>query len=136
VRKQVRGAEFVLDKSKKASFGYVLKKRRFGNVYPVGDVVNDNFKPFVEGILPSIIVGYALGKDINKTVVKRPLEKFFSGSDNLLDLVYKLYGVKDSRKGYLLLMSTIAEIIKANEIPFFINKDYDFLRKTVLSRLA
>jgi digeranylgeranylglycerophospholipid reductase len=136
VKKQISGAKFVSNKSKKASFGYLLKKRNYGNVYPVGDVANDNFKPFVEGILPSIITGYALGKTINAKVTERPLGNFFSSSDALLELTYKLYNLKDSKKGYLLLMSTIAEIVKPDEVPYFLKRDYNFLHNAILSRLV
>ena len=40
----------------------MIETIHFGNVLFTGDAANQNFKPYVEGILPSIICGDIAGK--------------------------------------------------------------------------
>ncbi len=132
VKKQVSSAKFVKNKSKKAPFFYVTKKRVFGNVYSVGDSANDNFKPFVEGILPAIIMGDYLGKNIGKKIKSNPLSKQFEESDALLKLVKKIYSFKDQKKSGLILMLSIAGIIPLDEATkFYKTHSVDELKELV-----
>lgn len=62
VRKQVKNAEYVVEKSKKAVWNDLTDKWVYGNVILAGDAANQNLKPFIEGILPSVICGDVAGK--------------------------------------------------------------------------
>jgi hypothetical protein len=55
VAEQLRAGVVVREKSGWAPIRYFTAKWVYGNVVPVGDVANQNFKPFVEGIIPTII---------------------------------------------------------------------------------
>ena len=65
IKGYLKKAKFVVEKSKEAPF---LTRHPIGyqNVFFVGDSANQNIKPFVEGFLPAIICGHALGKKINE----------------------------------------------------------------------
>ncbi|MEM4258611.1 MAG: NAD(P)/FAD-dependent oxidoreductase [Candidatus Thermoplasmatota archaeon] len=62
VKKQVKNAEFVIEKSKKSIWSDLVDKWIYKNVILAGDAANQNLKPFVEGILPAIICGDIAGK--------------------------------------------------------------------------
>ena len=59
---QVKNADIVCDKSKAAVWNDLTDKWIYGNVILTGDVANQNLKPFIEGILPSIVCGDIAGK--------------------------------------------------------------------------
>ncbi len=61
VKRQLKDMQILKDKSKKAAFGDTLKKWVYSNVIFVGDSANHNFKPFIEGFLPSFIAGFTAG---------------------------------------------------------------------------
>ncbi|OQA30632.1 MAG: Digeranylgeranylglycerophospholipid reductase [archaeon ADurb.Bin336] len=62
VKSQLKGMSILKDKSKTAIFGDQLYKSVHENVIFCGDVANHNFKPFIEGFLPSFISGFTAGK--------------------------------------------------------------------------
>ena len=111
VKGQVKNAGYVADKSKKAVFNDLTEEWIYGNVILSGDVANQNLKPFIEGILPSIICGNIAGKlaydqkdgknmldDIYKSMVNKVLGDYLQISNELLDAINYLYSKKEKIK--------------------------------------
>lgn len=70
------------EKSGEAPIYYPDFKWNHDNVFFVGDAANHPIKPFEEGILPAVICGWILGKNLNKFYenkkdYKRYIEDFF-----------------------------------------------------------
>ncbi len=116
VKNQVKNGVYISNKSKDAPFDNFLSNRYFGNVIAVGDAANDNLKPFVEGILPGIIIGDAVGKSITEKKFINPLKELFLESDKLLSTIYKLYSLDNSTKSNLLMCYLISGLISSNQI--------------------
>jgi digeranylgeranylglycerophospholipid reductase len=116
IKNQFFESEYLFEKSKDSPFYHVLKNRQIGNVIAVGDAANDNLKPFVEGILPAIIIGDAIGKSLFEKKFENPLRDFFDQSDKLLEVIKYLYSLKDYSKASLLLCYLVAEVITIDEV--------------------
>ena len=141
VRKQVRNAVVVKEKSGWAPFRYITDKWVYGNVLLVGDAANQNFKPFVEGFLPAIICGDIAGKTASSFIitekslnnypkhVKNKLSRFFAESDLLIDVAYDL--AKLNEKENLLRLAFSASIFPLKQIQKLKAEDYDILKKRV-----
>ncbi len=91
VKKQVKNAEIVKDKSGTVTMDYHVNGFKIGeNILLVGDCANQNLKPFFEGILPSIICGNLAGisisenKDYNVLISNNIISKFLVESDRYL----------------------------------------------------
>ncbi|MEM0466922.1 MAG: NAD(P)/FAD-dependent oxidoreductase, partial [Candidatus Thermoplasmatota archaeon] len=61
VKKQVKNAEYVIEKTKKTPWRNIQDDWIIGNTIFAGDAANQTFKPLGEGILPSIIGGDLAG---------------------------------------------------------------------------
>ena len=92
---QTKNAEKIIDRSGKAPIKYMIPNSRYGNILFTGDAANQNFKPYLEGILPSIICGDIAGKvacsknvDNYEKLIKRKLGNQFKHSDKLLEKIY------------------------------------------------
>lgn len=139
VRKQVKNAVIVEEKSGWAPFSYITDKWVYGNILLVGDTANQNFKPFVEGFLPVIICGDIAGKTASNFVitgkslnnypkhVKNKLSGFFAESDRLIDVAYDL--AKLNEKENLLRLSFSANILPLKRIQKLKAENYDILKK-------
>ena len=139
VRKQLRNGDKVVEKSGWAPYRYFSDKWVYGNILLVGDVANQNFKPFVEGILPAMICGGIAGKTAYKFIngrdslnnyskcVRDKLGNLFLESDRLLDVLYEL-GKSSGKKSYLLRLGISADIISLREIERFKKADYNILK--------
>ncbi|MFH1586656.1 MAG: NAD(P)/FAD-dependent oxidoreductase [Candidatus Diapherotrites archaeon] len=62
IKPQLKKMEILADKSHLASFENPVNKIAWGNIIGAGDSVNQNLKPFIEGIIPAIICGDIAGK--------------------------------------------------------------------------
>ena len=139
VKKQLRNADKVVEKSGWAPIRYLTDKWAYGNVLLAGDAANQNFKPFVEGILPAIICGDIAGKTAYNFIkgrsllsnyqkrVKDKLGEFFLESDNLLDVLYE-QGKSSDRKSHLLRLGISADIFSLNEIEKIEKANYTILK--------
>ncbi len=144
VKKQVKNAEYVIEKSKKAAFNNLTDKWIYGNVLLAGDAANQNLKPFIEGILPSIICGDIAGKftcvfcnkkniDSEKYLnhVKKTMDEHFIFSNELLEGINYLYAKKEKTK-YLQFFGMITELFGQEDIENTENMDYDELKSKIM----
>ena len=144
VKKQVRHAEFTLEKSKKAVWNDFTNDWIYGNVLLTGDTANHNLKPFIEGILPSIICGDIAGKIafdmytkkkvgndqyLNKT--KKTLGTNFQVSKQLQEYLGYLFTKKNEKK-YLQFFGIVTELINSEKIDEYENMDYNELKSKLL----
>ena len=111
VKEQVDGGTVTKNKSGKAPVKRITDRLHTGNIFLTGDAANQNFKPFVEGILPSIICGDLAGKatlsekpQMYETLLRRTLGRFFDESERITDDTYELFSLNDSKKYFLLLL--------------------------------
>ena len=154
VRRQLDGGLVVEEKSGKAPARDLVDKWVYGNVLLAGDAANQNIKPFVEGILPSIICGDIAGKvatavirgeglpnEYPKKVMMR-FSKLLNQSNSLGDIAYKLAEMK-SKEADLLRLALSANILSLEKIKqlrfknyMIIKKEVEKWRKSVFKRLV
>lgn len=143
VKKQIKNTEYTFEKSKKAVFNDIADKWIYGNVLLTGDVANQNLKPFIEGILPSIICGDISGKfaidRINKKIidhkiyydcVKENIGEHLLISNELLKLINYLYSKKEKKK-YLEFFGLITELFDLEYLDKTKNMNYSELKSKV-----
>jgi digeranylgeranylglycerophospholipid reductase len=139
VKKQLRNGNKVVEKSGWAPVHYLTDKWVYENVLLVGDAANQNFKPFIEGVLPGIICGDIAGRTAYKFItgrnllsdyqkhVKDKLGIFFSESDRLLDVLYEL-GKPSDKKSHLLRLGISTDIFSPKEIAKLKKESYNILK--------
>ena len=144
-KKQTKHATPVIEKSKKAVWNDLSDKWVYGNIVLTGDVANQSLKPFVEGILPSIICGDIAGiiayklchgeiamneKYVHK--VMSILKEEYRQSKILEKLIPQLF-LSDEEGKYLKFIGLICDMLSPKEI---INKKWavEELRKILLER--
>ena len=127
VKSQLKDGAVVADKSGWAPIRYFTDKWVYGNVLLVGDAANQNFKPFVEGIIPTIICGDLAGKTASEFIrgksslsaypnrVRDTLGSFFLDSDQLIPVLYK-QGTSSPTKEHLLRLLLFANIISVKQL--------------------
>jgi digeranylgeranylglycerophospholipid reductase len=146
VKKQIKNAEYVTEKSGKALWNDLTDKWIYGNVILTGDVANQNLKPFIEGILPSIICGdiagnistdMVNGKNIDDSTYRKYVEEkmgeHFNISNELLKIINSLYAKKEKTK-YLQFFALITELMNQENFNDFNLIEYDDL-KLKISRM-
>lgn len=143
MRQQVKNAVRVDDKSGKAHALPSCEKWVYGNVILVGDTANQNFKPFVEGILPAIICGDVAGGVITKYLrgdgkiedypreVERRIGPFFTQSNKTAKRIYELFEMNEPKE-YLLLLLLLADVVTPEKIEELEKADYNSLRDMIL----
>jgi hypothetical protein len=127
VAEQLREGVVVREKSGWAPIRYFTAKWVYGNVVLVGDAANQNFKPFVEGIIPTIICGvlaretasdYLRGKGSLEGCsgrVNAKLGTFFAEFDELIPHLYEWSGTPNSKE-QLLRLGLFANIISLQQL--------------------
>lgn len=140
VKKQLKNGKEVMEKSGWAPIQYLTDKWDYGNILVVGDAANQNFKPFVEGILPGIICGNIAGQTASDFIfgtdslsnyqkhVKDKLGDFFLESDRVLDLLHVL-GELSNKKEHLLRLGLFASIFSIKEINKLRSEKYEILKR-------
>jgi digeranylgeranylglycerophospholipid reductase len=120
VKHQLKRANQMSEKSGWAPIRYFTEKWAYGNVLLTGDAANQNFKPFVEGILPGIICGDLAGKtavdlvadkatpDTYAARIEERLGSLFAESDRYLEVLYELSKSLDKRSHLLRLGVSVA----------------------------
>ncbi|HDS45375.1 MAG TPA: NAD(P)/FAD-dependent oxidoreductase [Methanomicrobia archaeon] len=137
VRAQVGTGTLVQDKSGWAPIRSFTEHWVYDNVLLVGDVANQNFKPFVEGIIPTIICGDRAGKtaadfirgkgalDIYPDRVRATIGPLFAESDQLIPILYELSTSKDPRD-HVLRLCLFASIISLKQFEHLRRADTDY----------
>ena len=105
IKPQTKNAKKTIDRSGEAPIKYSIPKIRYGNVLFAGDAANQNFKPYLEGILPSIICGDIAGKAASRKdiisyekLIKRKLGNQLKISDEILDKWYSLDSISKEKR--------------------------------------
>lgn len=146
VKKQVKNAEYVVEKSGKATIGSITDKWIYGNVILVGDCANQNLKPFVEGILPSVICGDIAGQFacnmINKEgfieqkykkLIESTLAPHFESSSEMVDILQYIYSMKNKKK-HLLFYGLVSNIFKPEDLEKLDKIDYEKLKNITIDK--
>lgn len=153
MRKMInKDTKIVADKISKVRHRDIVDRWIYGNVLLVGDAINQNIKPYYEGILPAIICGNVAGKFVGdmvkgrevsdeqyKKLVKKTLFPYFDIPTNLIDLNVAVADMKD-RKKYLIMSSAMivtsliegANDIKPEQLLSLKDKSYDELMKFIM----
>lgn len=144
VKKQMDNAEFIIEKSKKAVCNDLTDKWIYRNVLLTGDAANQNLKPFIEGILPSVICGDIAGKiafdmHAKKNIhneqylreVKRALDPNFEISKQLQEHIPYIFSKKGEKK-YLQFFGMVTELINSETSKEIENMNYDELKSKLL----
>ena len=134
LRKQFKGAVEIADKSKTAPFHFPYRFNQ-GNIYFVGDSANQNVKPFIEGLLPSVICGTLLGSIIPKNkmlsnyskLAKETVPEVYDSSI-INDTLFTIFNLEKKTK-YLLLIGVVADIFNPKDIEKYLYLPADELRK-------
>ncbi|RLE78689.1 MAG: hypothetical protein DRJ52_10000 [Thermoprotei archaeon] len=144
VKKQIKNAVVVEEKSGLAPFLYITNEWTYGNVLLTGDAANQNFKPFVEGILPGVICGDIAGRSAYEYIarkaplnfyernVNKKLGHLFKESDELISIMYHLS--ESSRKSdELLLLGICTNLFPTSRLSQLKELDHTELRKKIES---
>jgi len=136
VNKQVINGEVVVEKSGVAPFRYQTERIVYGNVILSGDSANQNFKPFIEGNMPSIICGDIAGRVSADVIVKdgklaeykdnvyQMLGPMFKASDDILQIVIDAF---NNNNQYLLNILIAANICSLGKIHQLFNEDKEII---------
>jgi digeranylgeranylglycerophospholipid reductase len=148
VRKQLKNGEIVSEKSGEAPIRYICDKWIYGNIILTGDAANQNIKPYIEGILPSIITGHYAGEIASSCIqngripnennyrlcINKKLGKLFKISDEMIDLVYNLpFGIED-KITHLIYLGIFSGIFTNRELASLDKFDYYSLKKLIINR--
>jgi len=136
---QMKNALKTVDRSGKAPVKYIVPKWKYGNVIFTGDAANQNFKPYIEGILPSIICGDIAGKtaaskeNLNyEQLIKKKIGNQFKKSDEIFEKIYELDQIKGSKKELLYMYLYI--FADVNKVDKLINKNTEHIRRELLRK--
>jgi digeranylgeranylglycerophospholipid reductase len=140
VKKQLKHSEKVNEKSGWAPIRYFTDNWNYGNILLAGDAANQNFKPFVEGILPAIICGYLAGNTASNFVQKKGMldvyQKeimdtigiFFLESNKILEAL-QLLNSRSNKKDTLLRFGLFSSAFSPEEIFKLRNEEYGVLKR-------
>ena len=147
VKKQVEGAEMVVEKSKKAVFGNIAKRNVHKNVILTGDAANHNLKPFIEGILPSIISGNLAGNFAHKMLnceevtdeqyekeYEKIMHPFYASSRIIEDYIAKC-NRENKIARHLLFFGLCSQLIDFEKIHAYEQMDYEELKTALDSNI-
>ncbi len=139
VKRQLKQGEAVCEKSGWAPIQYLSDRWQYGNIILTGDAANQNFKPFVEGVLPGVICGDIAGQtaadavfaattlDVYPSRIQDKLGPFFSESDQFLDVLYAL-GRSRSSTSHLLRLGISTGIFSPDELERLERLDYKTIK--------
>jgi len=138
VYNQVNNGIKTVDRSGKAPIKTMIEKITYGNVLFAGDAANQNFKPYVEGILPSIICGDIAGKTSisNKNryeiKIKKKLGRQFEDSNRLLEKLFEVDKYEYDKKN--LISMYMFAFLDGDIIDDLSNKSIETIKKELFSK--
>jgi digeranylgeranylglycerophospholipid reductase len=142
VKQQLKGCKIVKEKIGKASIIPFIKDIVFGNVLLTGDAACQNFKPYAEGILPGIICGDICGKtaslylkkkaDLNSYPkrIERKIGYMFRESDEITNIIYDLFSMKDKKK-FLLVLALASNLFSYDKIRKMKRQSYEKIKEMI-----
>jgi len=121
---QTKNANKTVERSGKAPIKNAISKLRYGNILFTGDAANQNFKPFLEGILPSIICGDIAGrvacskdKMDYENQIKRKLGNQFRNSDIVFEKFYEIDKLDRKKRDLLnMYLFSFMDVDKIDEL--------------------
>ncbi len=137
VKKQLRDAEIVSDKSGYAPIDSPSVRWQYGNIFFVGDAANHNIKPFVEGIIPSVVCGYHLGDSLPlsdveyRKLVNGKLGGLLEESEHIKREIISVQNLSKDIRDMVMLAIFSGSITHLEEIE---NKDIKDLQELCLSK--
>jgi digeranylgeranylglycerophospholipid reductase len=131
---QTKNAIKTVERSGKAPIQNTISKLRYGNILFTGDAANQNFKPYLEGILPSIICGDIAGRAVcskdkmdYENAIKRKLGNQFRSSEIIFNKFYEIDKL-DNKKRNLLNMYLFS-FMDVEKIDVLVKKDIIEIKK-------
>ena len=124
ISSQTKNAVKTVERSGKAPIKNATSKLRYGNILFTGDAANQNFKPYIEGILPSIICGDIAGKvvcskgkmDYEKDI-ERKLGNLFKKSEKVFKKFYDIDHFDTKKKNLLnMYLFSFMDVEKIDEL--------------------
>jgi digeranylgeranylglycerophospholipid reductase len=147
VKKQLKNAEYTVEKSQKAAIGDLTDKWIYNNIIITGDAANHNLKPFIEGILPSIICGDITGKkafDISKgkkitheiylNNIKEVLDENYEISKQLQEFIFYIFS-KNKQKKYLQFYGLVTGLIEPDKFEDIESLNYSELKTSLMRKI-
>jgi len=139
IHPQTKNAVKTVNRSGKAPIKNMIPETIYGNVIFTGDAANQNFKPYVEGILPSIICGDIAGKAAPskdncsyEDLIKTKLGKQFKQSNKILEKMYDYDKLPKKKKNLInMYLFAFMDIDKIEELK---SKDIDTIKSELLSK--
>lgn len=107
VKKQVKNAKYIVEKSKEAIWNDLTDKWIYGNIILTGDAANQNLKPFIEGILPSIICGNIAGEMVYNSLTDNNNLDYTDYSNRVKKALSKNYEISRELQNIIWYLSTI-----------------------------
>jgi digeranylgeranylglycerophospholipid reductase len=147
ISEQMANAEFVIEKSKSAVIDDITDKWVYENILLAGDTANQNLKPFIEGILPSIICGNIAGNlganmcskkkldnEYYLRMVNKRLGGNFENSKQFQDAIEYIFS-KDGKNRYLQFFGIVSGLLELRRIKEFEDMTDDEIRDKLLRRI-
>lgn len=144
LKSQLENAKVVERKSGEATIGHVTDKWIYKNVILAGDSAGQNLKPFVEGILPSIVCGDIAGELASNTskndfpkekkyrmLVEEKLKPHFKLSNSLIDILQEIYSLQNKKK-HLLFIGLATNLFQPEDISDLKEMDYKDLKNYLI----
>ena len=143
IKKQLKNAEYVIEKIKKAVWNDLSNKWIHNNVILSGDAANQNFKPFIEGIIPAIVCGDIAGKVSNDflskndisheyyyNIVKNKFDTHLELSNKIKEGLNYIFYQEDNKK-YLQFFGIVTELLDEQNIEKTFDMDYNEIKSMI-----
>jgi len=139
IKNQVKNAVKTINRSGKAPIKKRIDNIRYKNIIFTGDSANQNFKPYEEGILPSIICGDIAGniaakKDISRyeKIVNKKFKNQFNQSNKIIKKMYSIDKIDDKKRD--LIMMYLYAFMETEEIDKLSKKNVEEIKEILFKK--